>query len=359
MSRFFIDRPVFAWVIALVLMLAGLLAIKNLPVNQYPDVAPPAVAISVTYPGASAQTVQDTVVQVIEQQLNGLDGLRYISSESNADGSMSIVVTFEQGTDPDIAQVQVQNKLQLASPMLPEEVQRQGIRVVKQKANFMLVVGLVDTEGRYNKADLGDYVVANLRDPISRTQGVGDFIVFGSQYAMRIWLDPAELVSYQLSASDVVEAIRAQNAQVSSGQIGGLPTSQGVQLTATVIGKTRLQTPEQFEDILLKVNADGSQVRLSDVAEVGLNSENFSIAGKHNGRQAVGMALRLASGANLLDTVQNVRETISQLEPYLPEGMEVFYPYDTSPVVEASIDAVVKTLLEAILLVFLVMFLFL
>jgi len=312
-----------------------------------------------TYPGASAQTVQDTVVQVIEQQLNGLDGLRYIASESNADGSMTIIVTFDQGTDPDIAQVQVQNKLQLATPMLPEEVQRQGIRVVKYKQNFMLVVGLVDTNGRYSQADLGDYVVANLRDPISRAQGVGDFLVLGSQYAMRIWLDPDMLVNYGLAASDVVAAIRAQNVQVSSGQLGGLPASDGVQLTATVIGKTRLQTPEQFEDILLKVNADGSQVLLSDVARVGLDSENFSISGEHNGRPAVGLALRLATGANLLESVDNVRDILGELEPYMPEGMEIIYPYDTSPVVEASIESVVHTLIEAVVLVFLVMFLFL
>src|SRR5690554_493209 len=220
MPRFFIDRPIFAWVIALMLMLGGGLAVKNLAVNQFPDVAPPAVALTVNYPGASAQTVQDTVVQVIEQQLNGLDGLRYISSESNADGSMVIIVTFDQGTDPDIAQVQVQNKLQLATPMLPEEVQRQGIRVVKYQANFMMVVALVATDDRYNQADLGDYVVSNLRDPISRTQGVGDFLVFGSQYAMRIWLDPEKLVSYQLTPTDVMAAIRAQNVQISSGQIG-------------------------------------------------------------------------------------------------------------------------------------------
>ena len=359
MSRFFIDRPIFAWVIALVIMLAGALSIRSLPVNQFPDVAPPAIAIAVNYPGASAQTVQDTVVQVIEQQLNGLDGLRYISSESNADGSMTIIATFEQGTDPDIAQVQVQNKLQLATPMLPEEVQRQGIRVVKYQANIMLVVGLVSEDGRYNQADLGDYVVSNLRDPLSRTQGVGDFLVFGSQYAMRIWLDPNKLVSYQLTPSDIIAAIRAQNVQVSSGQLGGLPTREGVQLSATVIGKTRLQTPEQFENILLKVNADGSQVRLGDVAEVGLGSENFAIAGEHNGRPSVGMALRLATGANQLETVENVRQTISELEPFLPEGMAIIYPYDTSPVVQASIDSVVKTLAEAIVLVFLVMFLFL
>ena len=359
MPRFFIDRPIFAWVIAILLMLGGGLAVKNLPVNQFPDVAPPAVSISVTYPGASAQTVQDTVVQVIEQQLNGLDGLRYISSESNSDGSMQIVVTFEQGTDPDIAQVQVQNKLQLATPLLPEEVQRQGIRVAKYKINFMMVIALVDETGRYTQGDLADYIVSNLQDPIARTQGVGDFLLFGSQYAMRIWLDPEKLNSFQLTPQDVIDAVSAQNVQISAGQLGGLPTAKGVQLQATVIGKQRMKTAEEFENILLKVNSDGSQVRLSDVAEIGLGNENYAIAGKYNGKPSTGMALRLATGANQLETARRVRQTLDSLEPFLPEGMKIVFPYDTTPVVSSSIDTVVKTLMEAIVLVFLVMFLFL
>ena len=359
MSRFFIDRPIFAWVLAIVVMLAGALSILKLPINQYPNVAPPAISISVVYPGASAQTVQDTVVQVIEQQLNGLDGLRYLSSASNADGSMEIIVTFEQGTDPDIAQVQVQNKLQLATPMLPQEVQQQGIRVAKYQANFMLVVGLVSEDGSMSNFDLSDYIVSNIQDPISRTQGVGDFMVFGSANAMRIWLDPAKLNSYQLTPSDVIAAVRAQNVQVSAGQLGGLPTRDNVQLTATVLGKTRMSTPEEFENILLKVEKNGAQVRLKDVAEVGLGAQNFSISGKYNGKPASGMALRLATGANVLATIENVRATIATLEPYLPAGVKVVYPYDTSPVVSASIESVVKTLLEAIVLVFLVMYLFL
>ncbi len=359
MSNFFIDRPIFAWVLAIVTMLAGALAVVGMPVNQYPNIAAPAISISVTYPGASAQTVQDTVVQVIEQQMNGLDGLRYMSSESNSDGSMSVIVTFEQGTDPDIAQVQVQNKLQLATPLLPEEVQRQGVRVAKYQINFMQVVALVDESRRMSQADLADYIATNLQDPISRASGVGDFMLFGSQYAMRIWLDPEKLNSFQLTPGDVANAIRTQNVQVSSGQLGGLPANQGVQLTATVIGKTRLQTPEQFENILLKMNPDGSQVRIKDVAEVGLGSENFAIAGEYNGMPASGMALRLATGGNLLDAVENVRGVISKLEPYLPEGVKVVYPYDTSPMVETSINSVVHTLIEAIVLVFLVMYLFL
>jgi len=359
MSRFFIDRPIFAWVIALVIMLGGALAILKLPITQYPNIAPPAIQISVTYPGASAQTVQDTVVQVIEQQLNGLDGLRYISSVSNSDGSLQITVTFEQGTDPDIAQVQVQNKLQLATPMLPEEVQRQGIRVVKYQVNFMMILGLVSTDGRMSGFDMGNYIISNLQDPISRTKGVGDFQVFGSQYAMRIWLDPEKLNSYQLTPQDVVDAVSAQNVQVSSGQLGGLPSSKGVQLNATVIGKTRMRTADEFREILLKVNRDGSQIRLKHVAEVGLSAENFSISAKYNGMPAAGMALRLAPGANLLESVKAVRETVANLEPYLPEGVEVVFPYETAPMVSASIEAVVHTLFEAIVLVFLVMYLFL
>lgn len=359
MSKFFIDRPIFAWVIALVIMLAGGLAILKLPINQYPSIAPPAVGISVRYPGASAQTVQDTVVQVIEQQLNGIDGLRYISSSSNSDGSMEITVTFEQGTDPDIAQVQVQNKLQLATPLLPQEVQQQGIRVTKAVKNFLLVVALVSEDGSMDKNDLADYIVSNIQDPLSRTKGVGDFQVFGSQYAMRIWLDPAKLNNFALTPVDVKSAIQAQNVQISSGQLGGLPASPGQQLTATIIGKTRLQTPEQFRNILLKVNPDGSQVRLGDVARVELGGEDYSISAEFNGSPASGLAIKLATGANALDTAKAVRATIAELEPFFPPGMKVYYPYDTTPVISESIMGVVMTLFEAIVLVFLVMYLFL
>lgn len=247
MSKFFIDRPIFAWVIALVIMLVGALSILKLPINQYPSIAPPAISISVTYPGASAQTVQDTVVQVIEQQLNGIDHLRYVSSESNSDGSMTITATFEQGTDPDTAQVQVQNKLNLATPLLPQEVQQQGIRVTKAVKNFLMVIGVVSEDGSMNKDDLSNYIVSNMQDPISRTEGVGDFQVFGAQYAMRIWLDPAKLNKYNLTPIDVKSAISSQNVQVSSGQLGGLPAVKGQELNATIIGKTRLQTAEEFK----------------------------------------------------------------------------------------------------------------
>jgi multidrug efflux pump len=359
MSKFFIDRPIFAWVIALVIMLVGTLSILKLPINQYPAIAPPAIAIAVSYPGANAQTVQDTVVQVIEQQLNGIDNLRYVSSESNSDGSMTITATFNQGTNPDIAQVQVQNKLNLATPLLPQEVQQQGIRVTKAVKNFLMVVGLVSEDGSMGKEDLSNYIVSNMQDPISRTSGVGDFQVFGAQYAMRIWLDPAKLNNFQLTPVDVKTAITAQNVQVSSGQIGGLPALKGQQLNATIIGKTRLQTAEQFGNILLKVNQDGSQVRLKDVAKVGLGGENYSIDAQFNGKPASGLAIKLATGANALDTAKAIRATISQLEPFFPPGMKVVYPYDTTPVVQESITGVVHTLIEAIVLVFLVMYLFL
>ncbi|MDP3977066.1 MAG: efflux RND transporter permease subunit [Pseudomonas sp.] len=359
MSKFFIDRPIFAWVIALVIMLVGALSLLKLPINQYPSIAPPAIAIAVNYPGASAQTVQDTVVQVIEQQLNGIDNLRYVTSESNSDGSMAITATFNQGTNPDTAQVQVQNKLNLATPLLPQEVQQQGIRVTKAVKNFLMVIGLVSEDGSMNKDDLANYIVSNMQDPISRTAGVGDFQVFGAQYAMRIWLDPAKLNNFQLTPVDVKNAIAAQNVQVSSGQLGGLPAVQGQQLNATIIGKTRLQSAEQFEAILLKVNPDGSQVRLSDVAEVALGGENYGVSAQFNGKPASGLAVKLATGANALETAKALRATIAELEPFFPPGMEVVFPYDTTPVVSESISGVVYTLLEAIALVFLVMYLFL
>ncbi|EUB88065.1 efflux RND transporter permease subunit EmhB [Pseudomonas koreensis] len=359
MSKFFIDRPIFAWVIALVIMLVGALSILKLPINQYPSIAPPAIAISVTYPGASAQTVQDTVVQVIEQQLNGIDNLRYVSSESNSDGSMTITATFEQGTNSDTAQVQVQNKLNLATPLLPQEVQQQGIRVTKAVKNFLLVIGVVSRDGSMTKDDLSNYIVSNMQDPISRTAGVGDFQVFGAQYAMRIWLDPAKLNKYNLTPADVSSAISAQNVQVSSGQLGGLPALPGQQLNATIIGKTRLQTAEQFKAILLKVNQDGSQVHIGDVADVGLGGENSTISAQFNGKPSSGLAVKLANGANALDTAKALRKTIDELKPFFPQGMEVVFPYDTTPVVTESIKGVVETLVEAIVLVFLVMFLFL
>jgi hydrophobe/amphiphile efflux-1 (HAE1) family protein len=359
MVNFFIDRPVFAWVLAIVVMLAGALAITTLPVAQYPSIAPPAISISVFYPGASAETVQSTVTQVIEQQLSGLDHLLYFSSESDKDGSMTITLYFEQGTDPDIAQVQVQNKLQLATPLLPQEVQAQGIRVAKATRNFLLVVGFYSADGTMNNFDIGDYVASHVQDAISRTPGVGDYQLFGSQYAMRIWLDPAKLDNYGLTPVDVASALQAQNIQVPSGELGGLPAVKGQRLDATVIGPQRLTNADEFARVLLKVNSDGSQVRLKDVARITLGAENYATYAEYNGHPASGLAIKLATGANALQTATAVRATMDRLAPFFPPGLKAVYPYDTTPFVRVSIEEVVKTLFEAIVLVFLVMYLFL
>lgn len=359
MSKFFIERPIFAWVIAIVVMLVGGLSILILPINQYPNIAPPAISVQVAYPGASAETTQNTVVQVIEQQLNGLDNLRYIESQSNSDGSASIIVTFNQGTDPDIAQVQVQNKVSLAESQLPTEVVNQGINIRKYQANFMLVVGLTSSNPKLSNGDLADLMVSKLQDPIARSNGVGDFMVMGAEYGMRIWLDPEKLYKYQLVPSDITTAISQENVQVSSGKLAGLPTVPGARFSATIVGKTRLQSVEQFKNILLKVNADGSQVRLRDVGGIDLGPQDYSISSTFNGEPSVGIALRLASGGNVLDAINSVRHTVDGIKPFLPEGVKVNFPYDTAPVVSASIEEVVKTLIEAIVLVFMVMLVFL
>ncbi|MDR3429295.1 MULTISPECIES: efflux RND transporter permease subunit [Silvimonas] len=359
MARFFIDRPIFAWVIAIVIMLAGVLSIRSLAISQYPPIAPPSVAITATYPGASAKTVEDTVTQVIEQQMNGIDNLEYMASTSDSSGAVSITLTFKNGTSPDIAQVQVQNKLQLATPLLPQEVQQQGIRVAKSTKNFLMVLGFVSTDGSMNKNDLGDYLSANVKDPISRVEGVGDVTVFGSQYAMRIWLNPNKLSSFQLTTLDVSNAIAAQNVQVSAGQLGGAPAIAGQQLNATITAQTRLQTAEEFGNILLKVNTDGSQVRLRDVARMELGGEDYSIVSRYNGKPASGLAIKLSTGANALDTANAIRAKVDDLQKFFPQSLKVVYPYDTTPFVKISIEEVVKTLFEAIVLVFLVMYLFL
>jgi hydrophobe/amphiphile efflux-1 (HAE1) family protein len=359
-SKFFIERPIFAWVIAIVLMMAGAIAVVTLPVAQYPNIAPPAVEITVTYPGASADTVQSTVVQVIEQQLSGIDHLLYFSSESDKDGSMTITLNFEQGTSPDTAQVQVQNKLQLATPLLPPEVQQQGIRVAKSTKNFLMAVGFVSDDGSMGSGDIADFIASNVQDPLSRTPGVGDYQLFGAQYAMRIWLDPAKLNNYGLTPVDVSNAVSAQNVQIASGELGGLPSGKGQQLNATIIGPTRLHTSEQFGAILLKVNTDGSQVRLHDVARIGLGSETYTYDDvRYNGKPAAAIAVKLATGANALDTAKAVHATMEQLKPVYPHGLRAIYPYDTTPFVRISIKEVVKTLFEAIGLVFFVMLLFL
>jgi len=359
MSKFFIERPIFAWVIAIIVMLVGAIAAISLPVNQYPNISAPAVSISVTYPGASAETTQNTVVQVIEQQLNGLDGLRYLESSSASDGSAQIIATFNQGINPDIAQVQVQDRVSLAESQLPTDVTQQGIRIRKYQKNFMMVIGLIAKDGKLTNGDLADMLVSKLEDPISRTPGVGDFMVLGSEYAMRIWLDPAKLYKYNLMPSDVTTAIDNQNVQVSSGSLGGLPTIQAAKTQATILGKTRFTTVQQFENVLLKVNSDGSQVRLKDVASVALGPQSYGIDATMNGKPAAGIALRLATGANELDTAKAVRQTIADLKDSLPDNVEIQYPYDTSPVVSASIEEVVKTLIEAVVLVFFVMLIFL
>jgi multidrug efflux pump len=359
MSRFFIGRPIFAWVIALAIMMAGALALRTLPVAQYPSIAPPSIAISGTYPGASADTLQSNVVQVIEQQLSGIDNLLYFDSASQKDSSFSITLYFQQGTNADIAQVQVQNKLQLATPQLPSIVQQQGLRVAKSTRNFLLVVGFVSEDGSMGGRDIADFVASRVQDPLSRTPGVGDYQLFGAQYAMRVWLDPGKLNNYGLTPADISAAIASQNVQVTAGELGGLPSAKGQQLNATVIGPERLQTPEEFERILLRVNPDGSQVKLRDVARVELAGESFSTDVRFNGKPAAGMAVKLAPGANALDTAQAVRATMTRLQPFFPNGLRVVYPFDTTPFVKASIEEVVTTLFEAVALVFLVMLLFL
>ncbi len=359
MARFFIDRPIFAWVIAIVIMLAGGLSIVKLPVTQYPSIAPPTIAINATYPGASAKTVEDSVTQIIEQKMTGLDGLLYMSSSSDSYGRATVTLTFDAGTDPDIAQVQTQNKLQLALPQLPLAVQQQGVQVAKSARNFLMVLGFVSADGKLTRDDLADFLTATVQDPLSRVTGVGEVQVFGAQYAMRVWLDPAKLNSYRLTPGDVQAAIRAQNAQVSAGQLGGTPAAPGQGFTASITAQNRLETIEQFEQILLRASTGGGEVRLEDVARVEIGAESYGIAGRFKGQPAAGIGIKLASGANALDTADAVRARIEEMKPYFPAGIEVVVPYDTTPFVKLSIMGVVHTLVEAIVLVFLVMYLFL
>ncbi|GBQ25629.1 multidrug efflux pump acriflavin resistance protein AcrB/AcrD/AcrF [Gluconacetobacter sacchari DSM 12717] len=359
MSRFFIDRPIFAWVIGLVIMLVGAVSIFRLPIAQYPSIAPPQIAITVTYPGASAETVNNTVVRPILQQMYGLDHLEYVSAQSYASGQMEIDLTFAQGTNPDIAQVQVQNKLQLAQPRLPTEVTAQGLTVTKAVKNFMLVLAFISTDGSMSGFDIADYVASNVSDPISRVSGVGDHTMFGSEYAMRIWLDPGKLFKYGMTISDVQTALQEQNIQISSGEIGGLPAKPGARLDATIIGPTRLTSPEEFGNILLRVAQGGSQVRIRDVARVELGPQTYNISSFFNNRPSVGMALKLAPGANQLTTETAVRAELAQLEKFFPPGLKLVYPLDTEPFIVLSIKEVVITLMEAIALVFVVMLIFL
>ncbi len=359
MAQFFINRPVFAWVIAITIMLAGILAISTLSISQYPEIAPPTVRISAVYPGASAETVENAVTKVIEQNMNGLDNLEYMESSSTSDGSSSITLTFSNGTDADIAQMQTQNKLQLVESLLPDAVIDQGITVTKSTSSFLMAVGLVSTDGKLNGTDLADVVSTRIEDQLRRVDGVGDLMTFGSGYAMRIWLDPSKLNKFALTPSDVAGAVRAQNAQVSAGQIGGRPLAQGAQLNATITAQSQLQTPEQFRNIILKTQQDGSIVRLGDVARVEIGAESYAADAYYNGKPAAGFGVNLSSGANALQTAENVRTTLDRLKPSLPQNVEYVYAYDTTPFVQLSIEKVVETLIEAVVLVFVVMYLFL
>ena len=359
MARFFIDRPIFAWVIAILIMVAGALSITRLPISRYPTIAPPSVTINATYPGASAKAVEDSVTQVIEQAMTGLDGLLYLSATSEANGTATVTLTFDSGVDPDTAQVQVQNKLAVATASLPAIVQQQGIRVSKANPGFLMVMGFVSEDGSMDQRDIADWVKATIADPISRIDGVGSVQVFGARYAMRIWLDPGKLETYRLSTAEVIAAIRAQNAQVAVGQLGGTPAVPGQMLNATVVGQERLETPEQFRAIVVRSRADGSLLRLGDVARVELGAEDYSIIARYNGRPSTGVAISLATGANALETAQRLEALVKQMQPSFPAGLRAVIPFDTTPFVLASIKEVVKTLAEAVLLVFLVMYLFL
>ncbi len=360
MSRFFIHRPIFAWVIAILIMLVGVLAINGLPIEQYPKIAPPQVTVNAVYPGADAETVENSVTQVIEQQMKGIDGLMYMSSSSSATGSASVTLTFENDTDPDTAQVQVQNKLQSATSSLPEIVQRMGVNVEKSASDFLMVAAFVSEDGSMNQSDIADYVSTNVVDPLSRVEGVGGTNVFGSAYAMRIWLDPAKLRAYNLMPSDVSTAISSQNVQVSAGQLGTLPTNTDrAVINATVSVQSYMQTAEEFENILLKTDTAGAQVRIKDVARVEVGSENYQFRAVYNGNPASGMAIMLAPGANALEVREAVGARLDELSQNFPQGLKLVVPYDTTPFVRLSITQVVNTLLEAVVLVFLVMFLFL
>ncbi|MCB1556644.1 MAG: efflux RND transporter permease subunit, partial [Alphaproteobacteria bacterium] len=358
MARFFIDRPVFAWVIAIIIMLAGILSIRALPIEQYPKIAPPTVSISASYPGASAETVENAVTQVIERSLTGIDHLRYFSA-SSADGSMTITLTFEPEADPDIAQVQTQNKVQRTVTQLPQEVQAMGVSVTKSNDSFLLVVGFYAEDGSLSQNDLSDLLVSHFQDPISRLNGVGSVRVFGAQHAMRVWLDPAKLYSYNLTPLDVRNAIAVQNTDISAGQLGGLPAMPGQQINATIKAQARLETVEDFEKILLRADQGGANVTLRDVAKIEIGAESYDRIARYKRQPAAGMAVTLATGANALETAALVKKQVTALSESLPSGVKIIYPLDTTPFVKLSIESVVRTLIEAVILVFLVMFLFL
>jgi len=359
LSRFFIERPIFAWVIAIGIMLGGIAAIFSLPIAQYPNIAPPSVRISANYPGASAEAIETSVTQVLEQQLTGLDGLLYFSSSSSSSGRARITVTFEKGTDPDTAQVQTQNKVQQALRRLPSAVQQQGLTVEKTQEDFLMVVALYDKTGRSSRSDISDYLINNFQDPVSRLEGVGSINVFGAQYAMRVWMDPYKMAAVQLMPSDIESAIEAQNIEVSAGQIGDAPSPAGQQINATVTARSRLETPEQFRKIIVKTQSDGSIVHLSDVARVEMGSESYSNSSFLNGQSASGIAVMMSPGADALKTAELVKARVQELSHNLPEGYAIQYMRDTTPFIQLSVEEVVKTLIEAVILVIIVMFVFL
>jgi len=359
MPRFFIERPIFAWVIAIVIMLGGVFAIETLPVEQYPEIAPPSVTVSASYPGASAEVLENSVTQIIEQSLTGIDYLRYFSSSSDSNGNLQISLTFEPEADADIAQVQVQNKVAGVTSLLPQTVQQLGVNVRKSSSSFLMVIGIYSTDPNVTEHDISDYLKSKMAEPISRVTGVGDVTVFGEQHSMRIWLNPEQLHSYNLIPTDVKGAIQAQNVEVTAGQLGGAPAAPGQQLNASIKAMSKLETVEDFENILIKVNTDGSQVRLKDIARVELGSQSYSRIARYKGQPASGMGIYLGTGANALDTARLVKEKAQELKQFMPESYQVVFPYDTTPFVELSIHEVFKTLIEAIVLVFLVMYLFL
>jgi len=359
MARFFIDRPVFAWVVSILISLLGIISITKLPVAQYPAVAPPSISITANYAGASSETLSDTVTSVIEQQLNGIDNLLYMSSASDANGTAIITLYFKPGTNADVAQVQVQNKVQLATPSLPQTVQQQGVVVAKATRNFMMFIALSTDDGSLDAIALGNYLASNVLDPIRRVQGVGEVIQFGTQYAMRIWLDPDKLLSYGMTPGDISAAIAAQNTQVPVGQIGQLPAVPGQQLNVILQGRATLREVDEFKNIVLRVNTDGSRVYLRDVARVELGGQDYSIKARIDGKPTAAAAVKLSPTANALDTAEGVRKEVDRLTQFFPPGVKVIYPLDTSTFVKISVEEVLKTLVEAIILVFLVMYLFL
>lgn len=358
LSKFFLERPVFAWVIAIIMMTAGLLAIHNLSISQYPNIAPPSIAIDAFFPGASAETVENTVTQIIEQKMTGLEDMLYLSGTSSSSGASRVELTFAAGTDPDIAWSKVQNKLQLAMASLPDVVQRQGVQVSKSTRNYLIIVGLISEDGSMDGDALRDYAQSNLEKILSRVPGVGEVNNFGTQYAMRIWVDLDKLIKYRLTLADVTEALKTYNVEISAGQFGGAPAVKGQRLNASIIVQHLLQTPEQFADIPIRTNPDGSVVRVKDVASTELGTERYDVVAEYDGKPAAGMAIRMAAGANALDTANAIKAKLVEMSRYFPPGMKVIYPYDTTPFTQVAIDEVVKTLFEAILLVFIIMYLF-